>query len=462
MRCSLQSLSDAHCDGSMWAHVSTPQAVSPTTKAATIAWEIFMASRMASRLRMRVRSGKSKAPGFDDGVTAEQSSARRDTVLRVRIFVVLATVVLGADASAGCGRSSAVSATALAGNGNDEGERERERDGRNPQDAAAASMLAPGSADARGDAAGNWRDDAGNDASQPRAAAGAAVAAHVIIISEDGLRPDALLKANGSVHGRVMREGAFSLHATTIRHASTLPSHAAMLSGFDEREHGLTWNSWRPERGYIRVPTVFDAAARAGHPGAVFVGKQKLAHIVTPGSVDVFSRPGYLCKKVVAEAARYFLEKRPVLEFVHFSDPDERGHAIGWMSEPQIASIRETDRCLATLLAAVHEAGCDADTLFILSADHGGHGRNHSGRIQEDRLIPWIAWGAGVRAGHHIQGEVSTMDTAATVLWALGYPAPPDMQGHPVAEAFSPSPPAGAPLPADAPLLLPPAPLRRN
>lgn len=264
----------------------------------------------------------------------------------------------------------------------------------------------------------------------------AAIARHVIIISEDGLRPDALLKAHGSVHESIMVKGSFSLRARTIRHASTLPSHAAMLSGFDEPAHKLSWNSWRPERGNIQVPTVFDVVSQHGATAAAFVGKRKLEHIAHPGSVEVFSRPGFFCKKVVEEAARYFVEHRPALEFVHFSDPDERGHAVGWMSDPQIEAIHHTDRCLATLLEAVHDADLERDTLFILSADHGGHGRNHSGRIEEDRLIPWIAWGAGVRRGHRITAPISTLDTAATALWALGLAGSPEMEGRPVLEAF--------------------------
>lgn len=277
----------------------------------------------------------------------------------------------------------------------------------------------------------------GGGASGPSPRTAVPLARHVIIISEDGLRPDALLLAHGTVHGAIMNEGSYSLEAMTIRHASTLPSHAAMLSGFDEPAHKLSWNSWRPERGNIQVPTVFDAATRAGGGSAAFVGKQKLEHIAYPGSVDVFSRPGFLCRKVVDEAARYFVANRPELEFIHFSDPDEQGHLQGWMSEPQIEAIRQTDHCLATLIDAVRAAHLEKDTLFILSADHGGHGHNHSGRIKEDRLIPWIAWGVGVRHGHHIAAAISTMDTAATALWALGYPAPPLMEGRPVKEAFT-------------------------
>jgi hypothetical protein len=259
---------------------------------------------------------------------------------------------------------------------------------------------------------------------------------HVVIISEDGLRPDALMNVLPPVHAELMKRASYSLTAQTIRRASTLPSHAAMLSGFDVKEHGLFWNSWHPDRGYIHVPTVFDAASKNGGKAAAFVGKQKLEHIAHPGSVDKFSRPGYFCKKVVDEAARYFVKEKPAIEFIHFSDPDDLGHSDGWMSNQQLDSIRSTDKCLGTLLETVTAAGLDNETLFIISADHGGHGHNHDGKIPEDRLIPWIAWGPGIRPGHQIKSDISTVDTAATALWVLGYPMPPGVIGKPVREAF--------------------------
>jgi predicted AlkP superfamily pyrophosphatase or phosphodiesterase len=262
---------------------------------------------------------------------------------------------------------------------------------------------------------------------------------HVVIISEDGLRPDALTGVSPPVHEAILKRAAYSLKARTIRRASTLASHAAMLSGFDVKEHGLYWNSWKPDRGYIQVPTVFDAAKKGGT--AAFVGKRKLEHIAHPGSVDVISRPGYFCKKVVGEATRYFVDKKPQIEFIHFSDPDDLGHSDGWMSNPQLEAVRQTDKCLGILLDAVSAAGLDRETLFIISADHGGHGHNHSGKIEEDRLIPWIAWGPGIRAGHRIKSDISTVDTAATALWVLGYPAPAGMVGKPVLEAFEPDAP---------------------
>ena len=262
------------------------------------------------------------------------------------------------------------------------------------------------------------------------------IADHVIILSEDGLRPDALAQARAPMHQVLMREGAFTMRARTIRFASTLPSHASMLSGFDVREHGLSWNSWQPERGFIKVPTVFSVMSDAKQDSAAFVGKRKLEHILPPGSATTFVNPGYLCHKVVPFAAAHFRDKRPRIEFVHFSDPDSSGHSVGWMSEDQLTAVGRTDDCLTTLVEAI-KAIAPERTLLIISADHGGSGKNHSGAREEDRLIPWIVWGAGVRPGHRIEASVATFDTAATALWALGYAPLPGASGHPVMEAFS-------------------------
>src|SRR5260370_42448916 len=66
---------------------------------------------------------------------------------------------------------------------------------------------------------------------------------HVLIISEDGLRGDAVAKLHLHWHELLRRRGAWSYRAMTIRDASTLPAHASMLSGVDTKVHGLTWNN---------------------------------------------------------------------------------------------------------------------------------------------------------------------------------------------------------------------------
>jgi arylsulfatase A-like enzyme len=190
------------------------------------------------------------------------------------------------------------------------------------------------------------------------------------------------------------------------------------------KAHGLTWNNWRPRKGYIKATTIFETAGQAGMKTAMFVGKNKLRHIAAPGTVGVFDRPGYYCKKVADEAAEYLVREKPLLTFVHFSDPDEAGHSAGWGSDKYRHSIAHSDHCLGTVVEALEKAGMLDDTLIIVSADHGGHNHVHSGAMAIDREIPWIAHGPGVRDGYRIQGAISTVDTAATALYALGLRPP--------------------------------------
>lgn len=253
---------------------------------------------------------------------------------------------------------------------------------------------------------------------------------HVVIISEDGMRPDVLTEAVAPRHVKLMSEGAIAHHAETIPESDTLPSHASMLSGVGANAHGLWWNSYQAQRGFIHVPTIFSAAHDAGLTTAMIVGKPKLRHIASPGTVDHFERPSYLCGGVAKRAGEYFTEAKPDLMFVHFSDPDEYGHSHGWMSEEYITAVKHSDACLTTVLAAIDASPDAASTLVIVTADHGGHGTKHSGgHASVDRDIPWIVRGPGVGHGITLEASVETVDTAATTLAALGLPALPHMLG---------------------------------
>lgn len=268
-------------------------------------------------------------------------------------------------------------------------------------------------------------------------------AKHVLIISEDGLRPDALRQLHLHWHELLRHRGTNANHAMTIRDASTLPAHASMLSGVQPAVHGLTWNNWRPERGYIKSPSIFSYAKEAGLSTAFFTGKSKLRHIVPPGTVAMYERPGYYCKTVAEDAAAYIVEEKPALTFVHFSDPDELGHSAGWMSDAQLHAIGNADKCLGVLYNALEEAHILEDTLIIVSADHGGHNRVHSGATKIDRMIPWMACGPGVREDYVLTEDISTVDTAATAMYALGLPIPRAFTGRPLMDIFEK--PAAAP-----------------
>ncbi|MCX5744654.1 MAG: alkaline phosphatase [Proteobacteria bacterium] len=254
---------------------------------------------------------------------------------------------------------------------------------------------------------------------------------HVVIISIDGLRPDMMTPALMPRHVQLMAEGTTARHASTILQSDTLPSHAAMLSGVGAAAHGLWWNSYQANRGFIKVPTVFSAARDRGLSTAMIVGKQKLRHIAGPTTVDHFERPSYLCGGVAKRASAYFTEVTPVLLFVLFSDPDEYGHSHGWQSPEYARAAKNSDACLATVLAAIDASPVGPRTLVIVTADHGGHGKVHSdGRSEENSHIPWIARGPGVAAGATIDEPIATVDTAATTLAALGLAPLPHMRGE--------------------------------
>ena len=255
---------------------------------------------------------------------------------------------------------------------------------------------------------------------------------HVVILSEDGMRPDILTAELTPRHWKLMAEGTMARQAETIPESDTLPSHASMLSGVGAAAHGMWWNSYHADRGFIHVPTIFSAAHERGLSTAMFVGKPKLHHIAIPGTVDHFERPSYLCGGVAKAAGDYFGAVKPDLMFVHFSDPDEYGHSKGWMSPEYSHAVAASDRCLATLLEAIDTSDAAATTLVIVTADHGGHGFRHSdGHDQVDRDIPWIVRGPGIQPGGKLEGTVETQDTAATTLAALGLPALPHMTGAP-------------------------------
>jgi predicted AlkP superfamily pyrophosphatase or phosphodiesterase len=252
----------------------------------------------------------------------------------------------------------------------------------------------------------------------------------VVVISVDGLRPDALFHAETPTLQALACRGAYSWQATTIALSYTVPAHASMLSGFLPEAHGLFNDDLRP--GFIAVPTVMTAAHRAGKRVVLVVGKEKLVQLAPPADYDVFVSAAPRDADVIARA----LERLPAgfdLLFVHLPEVDLVGHAVGWMSNAYLAQVARTDRLLAGLLQAL-----PPDATVILTADHGGSGYIHWSGRSEDQHIPWIAAGPGIRPGRALQAPVNTLDTAATVAQLLGIALPPEAPGRALMEPWAP------------------------
>jgi predicted AlkP superfamily pyrophosphatase or phosphodiesterase len=258
----------------------------------------------------------------------------------------------------------------------------------------------------------------------------------VVIISIDGLRPDALARADTPILDALQKIGAFSPAGQAVLPTVTLVNHASMLGGMSPEKHGIYWNVNNPDLGKVNGPTLFSVAHDAGLSTAMVAGKPRLEHLVLPGSVDDYIYAGFLDTQVVDRALEVIQAGLPHILFVHLPDVDSAGHAAGWMSPAQLLVVSQTDGLIGELVAAL-EAGQYLDTtLLIITSDHGGKGIAHGGDSPEETTVPWLAVGPGVPVGLTLKSDIVMYDTAATALYALHLPAPAEWDGRPVLEIF--------------------------
>ncbi|MCB9078134.1 MAG: alkaline phosphatase family protein [Anaerolineaceae bacterium] len=259
---------------------------------------------------------------------------------------------------------------------------------------------------------------------------------YVVLISIDGLRPDALELADTPTLDALRAAGAYSAKAKAVLPSVTLVNHASMLGGMGPDKHGITWNVLDPEAGKIKGPTLFSVAHEAGLSSIMVVGKAKLAHIVLPDSVDAFYQPGYTDRQVVNQALDIIDTGLPDILFIHLPDVDSAGHLTGWMGLGQLLAINLTDGLIGEIVSGLKDTGVLENTLIIITADHGGSGLTHGTASPEDSTIPWLTVGPGVPAGVTIEQPIIIYDTAATILYALGVPIPDVWDGRPITEIF--------------------------
>jgi arylsulfatase A-like enzyme len=275
-------------------------------------------------------------------------------------------------------------------------------------------------------------------------APGPSLTSNVVLVSIDGLRPDAIERFNAPTLRRLIREGSYSLSARTIMPSTTLPSHTSMLSGEPPDEHGVLWNNVASAPGgTVEFPTVFSVARQHGYRTAAFFSKAKFNSLQRPGTLDYSQAPGgwwgrWSSERTVTDIIHQLETLKPNVLFVHLSDPDRAGHSSGWMSSAYGRAVTQTDAALGDLLQAADRSYGEGNYSVIVTADHGGHDYGHGSENPLDVTIPWIAWGRGVNAGHLQDVTIDTIDTAPTVLWLLGVARPDEWDGSPILEAFHP------------------------
>ena len=273
----------------------------------------------------------------------------------------------------------------------------------------------------------------------------ASVSRHVVVVSIDGLRPDAIDTYGAPTLQRLIHEGSYTLSGRTIDPSKTLPSHTSMLTGLTPDRHGVMWNTVATaDAESIQLPNVFGLARARGYSTAAFFSKAKFQPLQVEGTLDYSQAPGgwfgrWSSQRTVSDVASYLETARPNVLFVHLTDPDAAGHRAGWMTADYGRAVLEADRALNRLTTLAGQSFGAGNFSLIVTADHGGHETSHGSDDPRDVTIPWIAWGQGVKPGLLEESSIRTMDTAATVLWLLGVARPADWVGQPVVDAFTDS-----------------------
>ena len=67
----------------------------------------------------------------------------------------------------------------------------------------------------------------------------------VLLISVDGMRPDALPKVKNAQN--IISRSAYNMNAQTVMPSVTLPCHISMFHSVDPSRHGTTTNTYMPQ-----------------------------------------------------------------------------------------------------------------------------------------------------------------------------------------------------------------------
>jgi hypothetical protein len=250
---------------------------------------------------------------------------------------------------------------------------------------------------------------------------------HVVLISVDGLNPEAIRRlgrAGTPTFHRLMDRGASTLNARTVYESTqTLPNHTSMVTGRPVTAtggHRVTFNEDNGSTVHARagsyVAGIFDVVHDNGGRTALYSGKDKLDFLdrswnATNGAVDrtgvnngrdkidVYRRS---TSAVLTDALIASLRSAPPdLAMIHYRGPDGVGHAQGYMSEAYLDEVSNTDRMIGRVLDAIAGSpSLAASTAVVVTSDHGGLGTSHANAAAAvNYTIPFFVWGPGVATG---------------------------------------------------------------
>jgi len=124
------------------------------------------------------------------------------------------------------------------------------------------------------------------------------------------------------------------------------------------------------------------------------------------------------------EAAMECLRNHEIdFAFVYFGYPDAAGHKRGWLSDAYMDAVHKSWENIEKIVAALPE-----DYVVIVTADHGGSGRDHGKDVPEDMTIPIFIFGKDIEKGKEIFGA-NIIDIAPTITKLFGVKPDEDWEG---------------------------------
>ena len=249
---------------------------------------------------------------------------------------------------------------------------------------------------------------------------------HVILVGIDGAG-NFYRNTTAPMIRRTMAEGAGTDMCLTSIPTISAECWGSMLLGVLPDVHGLnnTLISTTPY-GNTDIPSVFTLIRRA-HPHAALASFCNWNPINFGIVDDAATRQGTAHDEELTDMICDCIKAdQPEFLFVQFDSVDHMGHAHGYGSPEHLAQIDLCDGLAARIYAAAEEAGIMEDTLFILTADHGGFDHGHGGDTDEEKYVFFAATGKTVNKGARIELEVK--DIPAIVAYALGVEGNPTWQ----------------------------------
>ena len=260
---------------------------------------------------------------------------------------------------------------------------------------------------------------------------------HVVIIGLDGA--GAYLKDTDTPRCDEIFRG----QATTYKSRMALPTMSAqgwasILHGVLPEFHGLT-NAIIEKNPYpvnSPYPSIF-RVVRAAMPDAElasFVEWNPINIGIVENNLNVEKGTGADDAEVTGRILTYLRSKTPTLMFVQFSSPDDIGEKYGFGTDIYLSTVSTVDALVGRIYDQLKLNGLLDDTLFIVTADHGGKDYSHGGDSDEEKYVFLGISGKTVDNGTIVEAE--GRDVAAIAAYALGLECPDTWSGHVPAGVF--------------------------